>query len=149
MPYVEKFKRNINGTKPINITCITDGKPSDDPDSVLIKAARELDRLDAPSEQVGVQFFQVANDPGAKQYLQTLDDELAIISKDPNLRDIIDTVPFTGAEGTQLKGDDVERSSSAKLSYQVDPCSISAVVYNSLKKCIFVHLKVKSFWMGW
>ena len=36
-----------------------------------------------------------------------LDDELATIAKTPDLRDIVDTVPFTSAAGAQLTGDGI------------------------------------------
>ena len=35
--------------KPINVIVVTDGIPSDDVESVLVKAARKLDKLDTPS----------------------------------------------------------------------------------------------------
>lgn len=39
--------------------------------------------------------------------MQQLDDDLAEISGDSELRDIVDTVPFRGAEGTRLTGDGI------------------------------------------
>ncbi|KAF2726367.1 hypothetical protein K431DRAFT_280397 [Polychaeton citri CBS 116435] len=106
-PYLRKYESNPDTTKPINIICITDGEPSDDVESPLIKAAKKLDKLDAPAWQVGVQFFQVGRDEQAKRHLSQLDDELAEISGDDGLRDIVDTVPFLGAEGTYLTGDGI------------------------------------------
>ncbi|CAK3857485.1 Hypothetical predicted protein [Lecanosticta acicola] len=106
-PYLHAYQRHPDTTKPINLICITDGEPSDDVESPLIAAAKKLDRLDAPAWQVGVQFFQVGRDDEAKKHLKQLDDELAEISGDDDLRDIVDTVPFTGAEGTYLSGDGI------------------------------------------
>jgi uncharacterized protein YegL len=106
-PYLQRYEANPDGTKPINIICITDGEPSDDVESPLIAAAKKLDKLDAPAWQIGVQFFQVGRDEEAKRHLKQLDDELAEISGDDDLRDIVDTVPFTGAEGTHLSGDGI------------------------------------------
>ncbi|KAK3671358.1 hypothetical protein LTR78_008819 [Recurvomyces mirabilis] len=106
-PYVRKYEANPETTKPLNIICITDGEPSDDVESPLIAAAKKLDKLDAPAWQVGVQFFQVGRDEEAKAHLKQLDDELAEIAGDDDLRDIVDTVPFTGAEGTHLSGDGI------------------------------------------
>lgn len=106
-PYLKKLERNPETTKPVNLICITDGEPSDDVESVLISAAKKLDKLDAPAWQVGVQFFQVGRDEEAKKHLRQLDDELAEISGDGDLRDIVDTVPFQGAEGTFLTGDGI------------------------------------------
>ena len=106
-PYLRRLEANPDGTKPINIICVTDGEPSDDVESPLIAAAKKLDKLDAPAWQIGVQFFQVGRDEEAKKHLKQLDDELAEISGDDDLRDIVDTVPFTGAEGTHLTGDGI------------------------------------------
>jgi len=106
-PYLERYKANPEGTKPMNIICITEGEPSDDVESTLINAAKKLDKFDAPAWQVGVQFFQVGRDEEAKRHLKQLDDELGEIAGDDNLRDIVDTVPFTGAEGTHLSGDGI------------------------------------------
>ncbi|KAK3717001.1 hypothetical protein LTR37_006056 [Vermiconidia calcicola] len=106
-PYLRRYEANPDGTKPINIICITDGAPSDDVESPLIAAAKKLDKLDAPAWQVGVQFFQVGRDEEAKRHLKQLDDELAEISGDDELRDIVDTVPFKGAEGGALSGEGI------------------------------------------
>lgn len=106
-PYLRQLQANPETTKPMNLICITDGEPSDDVESVLIAAAKKLDKLDAPAWQVGVQFFQVGRDEEAKKHLRQLDDELAEISGDDDLRDIVDTVPFQGAEGTYLTGDGI------------------------------------------
>lgn len=106
-PYLRRLQANPETTKPINIICITDGEPSDDVESPLIAAAKKLDKLDAPAWQVGVQFFQVGRDEEARKHLRQLDDELAEIAGDDDLRDIVDTVPFTGAEGARLTGDGI------------------------------------------
>lgn len=106
-PYLRRYEASPELTKPLNIICITDGEPSDDVESPLIAAAKKLDKLDAPAWQVGVQFFQVGRDEQAKEHLKQLDDELAKIAGDSELRDIVDTVPFIGAEGTHLTGDGI------------------------------------------
>lgn len=49
----------------------------------------------------------VGRDEAAKKHLKQLDDELAEISGDDELRDMVDTVPFTGAQGEQLSGDGI------------------------------------------
>ncbi|KAM0713797.1 hypothetical protein Q7P37_010759 [Cladosporium fusiforme] len=101
------FKDYTNAKKPINIICITDGEPSDDVEGALIHAAKKLDKLDAPAWQVGVQFFQVGSDPLATKHLKELDDDLADIAKDKDMRDIVDTVPFVGEGGTTLTGNGI------------------------------------------
>lgn len=105
--YFTKYKRAPETTKPINIICITDGAPQDPVEEVIIWWANKLDQLDAPPWQVGIQFFQVGNDPEATKQLKTLDDGLIDISGNPNLRDMVDTVPFTNDEGARLTGDGI------------------------------------------
>lgn len=78
--------------KPINVIVITDGVASDDPESVLLSVAQRLDRIEAPPHQVGVQFFQVGNEPGAGEALRALDDDLAQLGG--GVRDMVDTVSF-------------------------------------------------------
>ena len=92
---LELNKDTMENVKPLNIIVITDGEPHDDVESVVIQAARKLDKLDAPPYQLGIQFFQVGNDPKAAKSLAELDDE---ICKAKDLRDIVDTVPM-GPDG--------------------------------------------------
>ncbi|CAE6445673.1 unnamed protein product [Rhizoctonia solani] len=88
----------VTGIKPINYIVITDGAPSDDPESVIVAAARRLDKGEFPLSQVGIQFVQIGNDPEATEALAELDDDLA---GKYNIRDIVDTTPYT----TQLDGE--------------------------------------------
>ncbi|KIX07273.1 uncharacterized protein Z518_01926 [Rhinocladiella mackenziei CBS 650.93] len=85
--------------KPLNIIVITDGVPSDDVESVIVNAARKLDSYGVESWQVGIQFFQVGREPEAAENLRELDDAL---SSTYNIRDMVDTVPWTGDEGQRL-----------------------------------------------
>ena len=100
-PYLSELEANIRSNKktaPMNIIVITDGVPDDDVESVLIKAAKKLDELDADPWQVGVQMLQVGEEEGARVHLETLDDELSQMGG--GCRDIVDTVPFVpGARG--------------------------------------------------
>lgn len=91
LPTPKDKSRDIDDVKPINIIVITDGEPSDDPDSVIRKYAIDLDKLDAPVHQVGIQFFQVGNAPGAAQALQRLDNLFGPASQ---VRDMVDTVSW-------------------------------------------------------
>jgi len=102
--YLADYQAKPSATKPINIICITDGVPTDDLEGPLIQAAKKLDRLEAPAWQVGVQFFQVGSDPEATKHLKELDDDLADIANDRDMRDIVDTVPFLGESGGALSG---------------------------------------------
>ncbi|KAF1996349.1 hypothetical protein P154DRAFT_443631 [Amniculicola lignicola CBS 123094] len=101
-PYLARYQQAPETTKPINIIIITDGEPSDDVESPIIMAAKKLDKFDAPAWQVGIQFFQVGKEPGAREHLKQLDDGLAELAGDDELRDIVDTVPFTGADNSEL-----------------------------------------------
>ncbi|EEQ27148.1 hypothetical protein McanMca71_005284 [Microsporum canis] len=84
--------------RPLNIIVITDGVPTDDVESVIILAAKKLDKLNALPWQVGIQFFQVGDDPEAAEDLRGLDDALA---GQNNIRDMVDTVPW---DNTQAGG---------------------------------------------
>lgn len=79
--------------KPVNYIIITDGVPTDDPEAVIIQAARRLDRGNLPVSQVGIQFVQVGDDPRATESLRELDDEIA---KEYGIRDMVDTTPYSG-----------------------------------------------------
>jgi uncharacterized protein YegL len=105
--YLKDYKLKPDTKKPMNLICITDGTPTDDDEYPLINTAKKLDELDAPAWQVGVQFFQVGSDRKASEHLKMLDDELAKISGKDDLRDIVDTVPFTDANGGRLSADGI------------------------------------------
>jgi len=100
-PYLARYTEDPDHTKPLNIIVITDGEPSDDVESPIINAAKKLDKLDAPAWQVGIQFFQVGREPGAREHLKQLDDELGEIAGG-ELRDIVDTVPWKGEGDEEL-----------------------------------------------
>ena len=87
---------NLDAVKPLNIIVLTDGEAHDDPESVILAAARKLDKLDAPAWQIGIQFFQVGNDPEATRALRDLDDGLVGMGCE---RDIVDTVPWRSESG--------------------------------------------------
>ncbi|ERT00282.1 von willebrand factor [Sporothrix schenckii 1099-18] len=79
--------------KPVNMIVITDGVPTDDLDTVLVRAAKKLDSFDAPPFQVGVQFFQVGTEAEAAAYLRHLDDNLGN-DVAGGIRDMVDTVTW-------------------------------------------------------
>lgn len=70
--------QNDRQTKGLNIIVFTDGDPSpgQDVEGLIVKYARELEKLRAPSWKVGIQFVQIGNDPKAAAFLQGLDDNL-------------------------------------------------------------------------
>lgn len=109
-PYVTAFERAVaanngdadsTGIKPINLIVITDGVPTDDPESVLLRLAKRLDKVDAPPFQVGVQFFQVGCEQGAREALMELDDCLGGEAASGNVRDMVDTTTWDGTEGSR------------------------------------------------
>ncbi|KIR29410.1 hypothetical protein I307_01314 [Cryptococcus deuterogattii 99/473] len=93
MSRLEASQHTGEEVKPMNLIVVTDGAPTDDPESVIITIARRLDRGQYPLSQVGIQFLQIGNDPEAREALQDLDDGL---SSEHGVRDMVDTVPFSG-----------------------------------------------------
>lgn len=118
-PYLAKLEavmKEGKEMKPLNLIVLTDGVPSDDVESVLLSAAKKLDKLEAPPFQMGVQFFQVGNEEGAKEALMELDDELSQLVEG-GVRDIVDTVTWTGGVsasegGVGLTGDGILKAVS-------------------------------------
>ncbi|KAK5663152.1 hypothetical protein OQA88_6569 [Cercophora sp. LCS_1] len=106
-PYLRNYEHAIarsgdpdnSGVKPMNMIIITDGVPTDDPESVIVSVAKKLDKLEAPPYQVGIQFFQVGNEHGAAEALQELDDSLGDMAA--GVRDIVDTVTWSGRDGRE------------------------------------------------
>lgn len=84
-----------NAVKPLDIIVISDGKPGDDVKSVILSAGRELDKLDALTWQLRIQFCQVGNDPEVREWYKDLDATLAYqIGRDKQVRKIVDTIPW-------------------------------------------------------
>ena len=109
-PYLRAYEQAVaasgggdpeaSSIKPVNMIIITDGVPTDDPEAVIVAAARKLDRLEAPPYQLGIQFFQVGNEPGAADALRELDDALADMAGG-GMRDIVDTVTWSGRDSRE------------------------------------------------
>ncbi|RYO74100.1 hypothetical protein DL766_004921 [Monosporascus sp. MC13-8B] len=99
--YLTYFERQVrrngvddHGVKPVNIIVITDGCPNSQEllESVIVVAAERLRKQDALLYQVGIQFFQVGDNPNAAEFLTKLDQN---IREEHQLdRDMVDTVPF-------------------------------------------------------
>ncbi|KAI4161258.1 MAG: hypothetical protein LQ342_005050 [Letrouitia transgressa] len=120
-PYLRTCEsKGPEAVKPLNIIVITDGMPTDDPESVIIAAARKLDQLEAPAWQVGIQFFQVGNEIGATEALKELDDGLAEMG---NVRDMVDTVPF--AAGQRLSADRILKVVLGAVNRRLDRRNVS------------------------
>lgn len=118
-PYLQELvkckARGAELPKPRNIIVITDGAPTDDPESVIVQAAKKLDKIDAPSWQIGIQFFQVGRDQAAAEALKDLDDNL---TDRYHIRDMVDTVAWN--DGERLDGEYI-----LKVSYLLRPLSDS------------------------
>ncbi|KAM0255967.1 hypothetical protein ACHAQJ_005271 [Trichoderma viride] len=101
-PYLASLSsaKDMDHVKPVNIIVITDGRPTDDPESVIVQSAMKLDKLEAPPHQVGIQFFQIGSDRDATEALRELDDELA----GQGVRDMVDTVTWDGKSSSSRKG---------------------------------------------
>lgn len=105
-PYIARLDpskekpQDIENVKPINIIVITDGRPTDDPESIIWQCAKRLDEFNAPPHQVGIQFFQVGTDGDATEALRELDDELA----EKGVRDMVDTVTWDGKSSNSKRG---------------------------------------------
>ncbi|TFY83838.1 hypothetical protein EWM64_g161 [Hericium alpestre] len=89
--YIPKLENRRLAQKPISIIVITDGVPTDDPKEAIVQAALRLDMANVPARQLGIQFVQIGDDPGATEALNQLDDGLASMS---GLRDMVDTTTF-------------------------------------------------------
>ena len=94
--YIEQYQRDKSTAKPVNLIIITDGVPSDDPESIIVQHARKLDTLDAPLGQIGLQFFQIGNEREATEALRLLDDALV----EQGVRDMVDTRVYSGGRVT-------------------------------------------------
>lgn len=111
LPYISDIRERRASTlpdggkvplpKPINIIVFTDGAADDSLGvrSKIIQYAKELDVLRVPSDQLGIQFFQVGNLPGVAKFLKSLDDNL---SEKEGCRDIVDTRSTEQMGGKEL-----------------------------------------------
>jgi hypothetical protein len=86
-PYVASYQKyfqekvaklKTTRPKPLNIIVLTDGKADDaeDLEELLVRIAKQLDEMNAPKSQVGIQFLQVGDDEEAANYLEYLDNQI-------------------------------------------------------------------------
>jgi hypothetical protein len=86
-PYVARYKDYFEATKrrekaakplPLNVIVLTDGKADDAKSTkkTIIKIGKQLDAMNAPDTQVGLQFLQVGDDGEAAKWLKSLDNDL-------------------------------------------------------------------------
>lgn len=128
-PYIRDLvARGPDVVKPLNIIVITDGVASDDVESVILNASKKLEQTDAPAWQVGIQFFQVGNEAGAADALKELDDGLVEMGCQ---RDIVDTVPWKGNDGSELSADGIMKVVLGSVNRKLDRKRNSADVLRS------------------
>ncbi|KAL2038882.1 hypothetical protein N7G274_008404 [Stereocaulon virgatum] len=99
--YIHDYKDNRH-KKGLNLIVLTDGEPDDvqKVEDVIVKYARKLAELDAPTLQVGIQFVQIGGDKKAARFLKSLDDDL--VTKFHLDRDMVDTVPWVPGQASHL-----------------------------------------------
>ena len=75
---LKRLNSPVQAPKPLNLIVVTDGCTEDreDVEAALIRAARELPRLDIPEFHVGVEFLQIGDDEQGTKWLRFLDDRL-------------------------------------------------------------------------
>lgn len=127
-PYVEDVVKAIQSharyevPKPCNIIVITDGCANDDPESVIVQAAKKLDQIGAEPWQVGIQFFQVGRDADAAKELRELDDAL---SGKYGIRDMVDTVPWDGVGDVALTAETIMKVTMGAVNRRWDRKEVS------------------------
>ena len=95
-PYVARYKDYFEATKrrekadkvrPLNVIVLTDGKADDAKSTkrIIIRIGNQLDEMNAPDTQIGLQFLQVEDDNEAANWLKSLDNEL---EDTHNVRDV-------------------------------------------------------------
>ena len=131
-PYLREVEmKGEDRVKPLNIIVITDGQATDDVESVILSAARKLDKLDICAWQVGIQFFQVGNDKAATKMLKELDDNLGHKEGKPReVRDMVDTIPWEGKSGTTLNGEGILKCVLGAVNKRHDRSDASSSKYH-------------------
>ncbi|KAK7991478.1 hypothetical protein PG996_013472 [Apiospora saccharicola] len=93
--FLTRLHKNRYCKRPMNLIVVTAGHIEDSLYGTLAAAARELDRVHAPSYQAGVQLFQIGNDPKVRAGMKG-DDEMY---RREGTRDMVDTATWNGKPG--------------------------------------------------
>lgn len=93
--FLTRLRGNRYRKRPMNLIVVTAGHIEDSLYSTLAAAARELDRVHAPSYQAGVQLFQIGSDPNVRAGMKGDDG----MYKREGTRDMVDTVTWNGRPG--------------------------------------------------
>ncbi|KAJ8482299.1 hypothetical protein ONZ45_g14999 [Pleurotus djamor] len=116
----------LSSIKPVNYVVITDGEPTDDPETVIVAAAQRLDKGNFPLTQVGIQLVQIGTDKQAAIFLKELDDGLHATH---HIRDIVDTTPFH-ATGGELTSDLITKVLIGGINRRVDRKGVASIQFN-------------------
>ncbi|KAI2633089.1 hypothetical protein GGS26DRAFT_66712 [Hypomontagnella submonticulosa] len=95
--YMREYERGRRGggnVRPLNVIVMSAGEYEDHPDKTVLRTARKLDQLGAPSYQVGVRFFVIGANEEARRAVEAIDDDLS-----EGVRDIVDMVTWSGKPG--------------------------------------------------
>ena len=86
-----------NPAKPVTIVVVTDGEPSNQSAvaRVIVDATKKMNA----DEEIGIQFVQVGQDSGARDFLKKLDDDLVSVGAK---FDIVDTKTMDEMENMTL-----------------------------------------------
>jgi len=94
--YVPRLEDKSLNHRPIAIVVITDGEPTDDPQYVIIEAARRLDKSNVPVNHLRIHLAQIGDDPSATKVLKVLSN----VCTNFHLRNFVDTTPYQPNAGT-------------------------------------------------
>ncbi|KAK7975439.1 hypothetical protein PG989_013902 [Apiospora arundinis] len=118
--FLTRYHNNRHCKRPMNLIVVTAGHREDSIYDTLAAAARELDRVNAPSHQAGVQLFQIGNDPRVAAGLKADDD----MYKKEGTRDMVDTVTWNGKPGV-LSADGVLKVVLGAVSRSLDRSTVT------------------------
>lgn len=96
-PYMLRLEaaERMTEIKKLNLIVITDGEAFDEPKLIIKDTAERLDKLRAPYDQVGIQFYQIGNDKKATKQLEEMDN----MADSSNFRDMVDTEAYNPQRG--------------------------------------------------
>ena len=97
LPRIKKF---VTGPEAMHnlIVVVTDGEPDDK--LRVAQAIKALAELTTNDDQLAIQFVQVGNDPGAKKFLEYLDDQMSSVCDG---KDIVNTTHFSQISNLSLE----------------------------------------------
>lgn len=103
--YMERYQESIQQTgsvremKPLSIIVVTAQPLNRYTPMIVAEVADELDRLDAPSHQLGIQFFRIGDNALVAEQMEFMDDSLRDGKHGKRRRDMVDTATWTDGPG--------------------------------------------------